>query len=181
MELATCIWDGFVIPVSMTGLPKTRNTCPWPAERSDAVEWPIAGDGLGFFVTKSTRPSRRRAPDLAFAKLSKTVIPYKSRNWRRRRKLQEPEHGQTGSSSLHNQRACSGVSFSSWHRLQRGSSMIVRRTRKSFVGNALRHVRHKKFFTLFGTRRAQIPFHNFVSGLVCKGDLSNSASSLRNL
>ena len=37
----------------MTGLSKTRNTCPWPAERSDAVEWPIAGNGLGFFVTKS--------------------------------------------------------------------------------------------------------------------------------
>lgn len=156
----------------MTGLPKTRNTCPWPAKRSDAVEWPIARDKLGFFVTKSTRPSMRRAPNLAFAKLSKTVIPWSL----------GIEGADKNSKNLSTARP-DQVLYTTKERAVAFHVLlnIDYREDQSFVGNALRHTCHWKFFTLFGTWRAQIPFHNFVLGLVCKGDWSNSASSLRNL
>ena len=58
--------------------------------------------------------------------------------------------------------------------------MMVRRTKLAFVGMALQQARHTRFLTLFGTLRAQMPFHSYVSRLVEFGGVLDFAFSFKN-
>ena len=88
---------------------------------------------------------------------------------------------QITSTSLHIQIACRAVSWASWQRSQRGSSMIVLRTRFTFVGIALWQAHHIKFLTLFGTWRDHKPFQSFEFESVCCWADCSSDSAFKNL
>ena len=75
MELATEVWGDFVTQLSVSGLLINRSTCLWKVERPSVVGKLVDGDELDFFVSKSTRPSSRRAPGNVAARLSKIIVP----------------------------------------------------------------------------------------------------------
>ena len=102
----------------------------------------------------------------------------KSRKWTDLRKCHSSGSDQTMSSSWHNHNACSEVSKSTWQQSHRGSSMIVCRTKFSFIGMAFQHARHSMFI-FCGTQRGQIFLHSFESRLDWTGAIHRSDSSFR--
>lgn len=63
----------------------------------------------------------------------------------------------------HNHRACRVVFGSSLNRSQNGLSIMVRRTKFTFVGTDSRQAVHSRFLTLFGTCKDQITFPKSLS------------------
>ena len=88
---------------------------------------------------------------------------------------------QTTSNSLHDHRAWSDDSGICLNRSHIGLSMIVWRTRFSFVGRELRHALHTRFLILLGTWIDQSVLHRWLSFTLYSSSSSVCSSAFRNL
>ena len=61
--------------VLVHGLPEIQRAFPWKIEQSGVVSRVTGVDELGFFVSKSSRPSMQKALCCVAAKLSRTTTP----------------------------------------------------------------------------------------------------------
>lgn len=87
----------------------------------------------------------------------------------------------TTSNSLHDHKAWRVDSFTHLQQSQNGSSMTIRHTKFSLVGNKLQQALRIRFFIFFSTCKDQIPHHSSLSCLNYSPSFSSASSDFKNL